>query len=215
MKGIFWLLLLLATLGWNACSCPDDEQKGELALSAASEDFLSYDGSEILVFKNSTGAELSFTAIRGKESAEDKLCYRTTCTEAKYNSPSSCEFYLAESERFSFFSEDNSIVLDLLLYSDVYDYGTADFYDAFQLAFSSGTPSITGHHIIGPRFTGDFDVNSLAIMDFFTEEATLVLNGVSYTNILAYEDNALAVYIEPGKGVIGFKTLEDTWTIQD
>lgn len=215
MKKTFWLLLVFAVISWNACSCPPDEQKGELTLSQSANDFLNYDGSEILVFQNSTGSELSFTAIRGKESAEDKLCYRTTCTEAKYNSPSSCEFYLAESERFSFFSEDDSIVLDLLLYSDVYDYGTADFYDAFQLGFSSGTPSITGHHIIGPRFTGDFDVNTLGEVDFFITEETVELNGKAYTDILVYEESSLAVYIEPGNGVIGFKTLEDTWTIQD
>jgi len=214
MNRIFGTLLLFAALLWTACSCPPDEQTGELALGSAAQGFLNYEGDETLIFQNTSGVQLNFTAIRGKETSEDQLCYRTTCTEAKYNSPSSCEYYAAESERFSFFSEDNNVVLDLLLYSDVYDYGTADFYDAFQLGFSFGTPSITGHHIIEPRFTGTFDISTLELTDLFYTEALLVLNGTTYTDLLVYEENSLAVYIEPGKGVIGFKNAEDTWTLQ-
>ncbi|WP_367391723.1 hypothetical protein [Lewinella sp. LCG006] len=214
MNRIFAILIILTPLLWTACGCPPDEKTGELALGDAAKNFLGYDGSEVLVFKNASAAELRFTAIRGKEVGEDQLCYRTTCTEAKYNSPSSCEYYTSESERFGFFSEDNTVVLDLLLYSDVYDYGTAEFYDAFQLGFSFGTPSISGHHVIEARFSGDFDINTLGITDFFRPEATMVLNGETYNDILVYEENSLAVYIEPGKGVIGFKNAEDTWTLQ-
>lgn len=215
MKRIFAILILLTSLFWTACGCPPDEKTGELVLSDAARDFLHYDGSETLVFKNASAAELRFTAIRGKEVKEDQLCYRTTCTEAKYNSPSSCEYYTAESERFGFFSEDNNVVLDLLVYSDVYDYGTAEFYDAFQLGFSFGAPSISGHHIIEARFSGDFDINTLGITDFFRQEASVVLNGETYNDILVYEENSLAVYIEPGTGVISFKNAQDTWTLQN
>lgn len=214
MNRIFGILILLAPLLWIACGCPPDEKTGELVLSDAAKDFLDYDGSETLVFQNASGDQLSFTAIRGKEVSEDQLCYRTTCTEAKFNSPSSCEYYAAESERFGFFSDDNNVVLDLLLYSDVYDYGTAEFYDAFQLAFSFGAPSITGHHIIEARFPGDFDISTLAITDFFRLESSVVLNGVTFNDILVYDENSLAVYIEPGKGIIGFKNAADTWTLQ-
>ena len=172
MNRILGTLLLFTALLWTACSCPPDEQTGELALGTAAENFLAYEGDETLVFQNSSGAQLSFTAIKGKEVGEDQLCYRTTCTEAKFDSPSSCEYYAAESERFGFFSEDNNVVLDLLLYSDVYDYGTADFYDAFQLGFSFGNPSITGHHILEARFTGMFDISTLALTDLFYTEAS-------------------------------------------
>ena len=215
MNRIFGILLLFTALLWNACGCPPDEQTGELALGPAAKNFLDYEGNETLVFENSSGAQLSFTAIKGKEVSEDQLCYRTTCTEAKYNSPSSCEYYIAESERFGFFSDDNNVVLDLLLYSDVYDYGTADFYDAFQLGFSFGNPSITGHHVLEARFSGTFDISTLGITDFFRSEASIVLNGETYTDLLVFEKNALAVYIEPGKGIIGFKKAEDTWTLQE
>lgn len=215
MKSIFSILILLTPLLWTACGCPPDEKTGELTLGDAARAFLNYDGSETLVFKNSNAAELRFTAIRGKESGEDQLCYRTTCTEAKFNSPSSCEYYAAESERVSFFSEDNSVVLDLLLYSEVYDYGTAQFYDAFKLGFSFGTPSIVGHHILEARFSGEFDVTTLGLTDLFRSEASVVLNGEIYNDILVYEENSLAVYIEPGTGVIGFKNATDTWTLQN
>jgi hypothetical protein len=214
MNKLLPSFFLLGILTWNACGCPPDEQTGELALSTEAKDFLAYDGSETLTFVNENGESLNFTAIRGREFTQDQVCYRTTCTEAKFNSPSSCEYYAIESERFSFFSEDNTVVLDLLLYSEVYDYGLADFYDAFQLAFSFGTPSISGRHVIGPRFVGDFDVNDLDLMDLFSEEASLELNGQTYTDLLVYTEGNLAVYVEPGRGLVGFKNATNTWIIQ-
>ena len=74
MNRIFGTLLLFAALLWTACSCPPDEQTGELALGSAAQGFLNYEGDETLIFQNTSGAQLNFTAIRGKENSEDQLC---------------------------------------------------------------------------------------------------------------------------------------------
>ena len=215
MNKLLWLLFCVGVISWQACSCPDSEQTGEIDLGQAAADFFSYDGSETLVFLNEIGEEMRFEAPEGQFIERSELCYRTTCTEAKFGSPSSCEFYASESERYTFFNDDNTVVLDLLLYSDVYDYGTAEFYDAMQGSFSFGQPSIVAQHILEPRFSGTFDVQSLELTDVFEERASQTLVDKTFTDILAFEEGSLALYIEPGQGVIGFKNADHTWVIQD
>jgi len=214
MHKILPTLLIVAALCANACGCPPDDKTGTLNLTAAAQSFLPYNGSETLTFTDETGAELTLQLPRGQELKTDQLCYRTTCTEAKYNTPSSCEYYDADSRRYTFFGAGNTVVVDLLVYSAVYDYGMPVFYDALQVGFSVGTPSIIGHHLIEARFTEPFDTTKLGISDFFQERPTLVLNGQAFSNALAYEEGNMGVYIEQGTGIIGFKNAEHIWVVQ-
>lgn len=214
MTRISILFLLALGLFWQSCSCPPDEQTGEITLSELSLQLLPYDGSETLSFLDETGASLELNAPRGEEISTDQLCYRTTCTEAKFNSPSSCEYYAAESRRYSFFATNNSIVLDLLVYSEVYKYGEPQFYDALQIAFSSGTPSIEATYVIEPRFTGEFVMADLNINRFLMEQESVELNGQTFMNVLVHEEGNLAIYLQEGVGVIGFKDANHTWVQQ-
>ncbi len=213
MKYLPFYALCLALL-WAGCNCPPNEQVGDLSLGDQAKAFLPYVGSETLTFTDEAGATMTFTLPRGEEVFSDQLCIRTICTEAKFNSPSSCEYYAAESQRFSFFSDGNEAVLDLLLYSDVYNYNTTDFYDVLQVAFSIGTPSIEAGAIVEQRFTGEFIENETSIQDFFVFTPTLTLNSREFTDVLAYEEGNLGVYIQEGVGVIGFKNAEHTWVLE-
>lgn len=211
---ITFMLFLAIGLFWQSCSCPPDEQTGEISLTELSLQILPYDGSETLSFLDEMGVPLDLTAPRGEEINTDQLCYRTTCTEAKFDSPSSCEYYAAESRRYSYFSSDNSIVIDLLVYSDVYEYGEPLFYDALQVAFSSGSPSIEAGYAIEPRFTGEFATTELGINRFLMEQESVELNGQSFTDVLVHEEGNLAIYLQEGVGVIAFKDANHTWVLQ-
>ena len=215
MNKLLWIVLGTGILFWQACSCPPSEQTGELGLGPAARDFLSYDGSETLTFRNADGEELRFTAPEGRLLTSSELCYRTTCTEAQFGSRSSCEFFLSESERFTFFNSDNTVAIDLLLYSDVYDYGTADFYDALQVSFSFGSPSIVAIHLLEKRFQWTFDPATLELDAVFEEQASLTLVDQTFTNVLSYEEGSLGVYIKPELGLIGFRTADQSWVIQN
>jgi hypothetical protein len=214
MHKILFPVLILAALCWNACGCPPDEKTGTLNLTAAAQAFLPYQGSETLRFTDETGAELILQAPRGQELKTDQLCYRTTCTEAKFDTPSSCEYYDADSRRYTFFGAENTVVIDLLVYSEVYRRGMPDFYDALQVGFAFGAPSIVGQHIIEARFAEPLDTTKLGISDFFQERPTLVLNGQTFSNVLAYEEGPLGIYIEQRTGIIGFRNTEHTWVVQ-
>jgi hypothetical protein len=209
----FYLLLIPALL-WSACSCPPDEKEGELDLSAEALAFLPYDNATKLTFLDEADNPLVLSLARGEEIERDQLCVRTTCTEARYGSPSSCAYYEAESRRYTFFSADNTVALDVLLYSDVYEYGTPEFFDALQVGLSIGTPSISGHHPIMVRFP-DPDPAKQPLTDLFEVREDLSLNGKSFRNILTYEEGGLGIYVEAGVGVIGFKNSEHTWVLEE
>lgn len=215
MNNYVFSLLFLVCFSWLGCNCPPDEQKGELNLEQKAQDFVLYDGTETLVFKDESGSELNFTAPRGMELTTDKLCYRTICTEAKFGSPSSCEYFDAESRRFTYFTSDNSAVLDILIYSDVYDYGMAQFYDALQVGLSIGAPSLSANHLIEVRIDPPIDLAKINLNDVFIETAEVELNGQTFTDVLVFEQATLGVYFQEGKGVIGFKNDEHTWVVQD
>lgn len=215
MNKLLWLAIGFAVISWQSCSCPSSEQTGELSLGTLAKSFFDYDGTEILVFRNEIGEEERFRAPEGRLITTDDLCYRTTCTEASFSGESSCEFVASESERYTFFNEDNTVVLDLLLFSDVYDYGTDDFYDAMQASFAFGNPSIAGIHLLEPRFTGTFDPAELMLMDVFEPQVALTLVDKTFTDVLSYEDGSFGIYIQPGLGVIGFKTADHTWVLQN
>lgn len=208
------LLLIVALLAWSGCNCPPDEKVGDLTLTDGSLSFLPYDGNEVLTFIDEAGNTLELSTPNGIETQENQLCTRTTCTEARYGSPSSCEYYAAESRRYTFNSSDQNIVIDLLLYTEVYQRSEATFYDALQAAFSSGTASIVGHHLIEGRFSEEINLSNINLTDFFTALDQLELNGVSFTNILQYQEGDLALYIQEGTGLIGFKNADHTWVIQ-
>ncbi|MCB0636572.1 MAG: hypothetical protein KDC54_08125 [Lewinella sp.] len=214
MKQPLILLGALALTLLATCNCPPDEQVGSLALSAEALAFLPYSGSETLRFVANDGTEMTFTAPRGEEINSDRLCIRTTCTEARFGSPSSCDYHAAESRRYSYFSSDNQAVLDFLLYSELYTYNTTDFFDVCLVALSVGSPSMEATHVITPRFTGDFDPDDTEIMDQMELQSSLTLNGQTFQNVLSLEHNGLAVYLQEGTGLIGFKGGGKTWVLQ-
>lgn len=216
MNRIVFILLIFSGLMVWSCGCPDDEKTGDLGLAQETLSFLPYNGSETLVFENEQGNSLSFTAPRGQEENVDKLCYRTTCTEAKFGSPSSCEYYDAESRRFTYFTEGNAEVLDVLLFSDVYERGQALFYDALKVAYSSTSLSMNTHHLIDVRIDGTVDSTKINLADELKLQATLELNGRLFNEVLVFEEGEnRGVYVKEGVGVIGFKNAQGTWLIKE
>lgn len=210
MKQLFYLLLLSASFYLGACSCPPNEKQGDLTLGTEAAAFLPYSGAETLVFVDETGGTMSFTAPRGAEFANDQLCYKTICTEAKFGSPSSCDYYSAESRRYTYFNSGNTEVLDVLVYSDVYKYGNPHFYDALQVGYGS----LSVRHLIANRSSDPIVPTELTLGSVFEARATLELNGRTFTDVLAYEEGALGIYVKPGEGVVGFKNATHTWVIQ-
>lgn len=204
-------ILLLAV----ACSCPPDEEIGQIGLSETARGFLPYDGSETLVFADEDGNTLQFAAPRGEEKGSDQVCIRTTCTEARFNSPSSCEYFKADNLRYVFVSEDRERLIDLLVYTLLYQRETENFYDALQVSYASGPPSFVADWLLATRFNGSIDIADTPLNNLMTLEEELTLNGEVFTAVLRFQQNGLGIYLQAEKGVIALQEADRIWLLQE
>lgn len=205
------LFALTALTLYSACNCPPDEETGVLELSAAAKTFAPYDGRDTLTFIGENGERYTLTLPDGEVSATDQICVRTICTEARFGSPSSCAYFSAESRRYTYRSNDGQAVLDILLYSALHKRNTEDFFDALNIGWSAGTGSTLAGWVIEKRFPGELDPGNTGIANFFTPRDTILLNGRLFTNILAWEEDELAVYFQAGLGPVGLRAAGKTW----
>lgn len=217
MKPLPLLLALSisATLFGIACNCPPDEEIGQLGLSEAALDFLPYDGTERLRFLNANGQALAFNAPRGEEAGTDQLCVNIICTEARFNSPSSCEYFLTDHRRYIFVSEDNERLLDIAVFTGLYEWETEKFFDAVQVSYSSGAPSIQAGQVIEKRFDGNLIPEETSITNLMQLQPMVDLNGTTYTDVYRFEQDNLGFYLQPGKGIIALKENSQVWVLEE
>lgn len=213
MPRLLALFFIFLMVSMSACRCPPDEEVGTLSLSPEALGFLPYSGSEALTFARADGQELTFTAPRGEQLGTDQVCVRTICTEARYNSPSSCEFYTTGNRRYVFVSDDNRHLIDLLLYSALHEEDTENFYDALQVGYSAGAPAIQGNTAIVPRFNGGFVASEVPFSSPLLKVSTVELNGRQYTDVLRRAEGNLSIYLQPGKGVIAISENGNVYTL--
>jgi hypothetical protein len=211
----FLFAALCAALVLVGCNCPPDEKTDAINLTPEAQAFVAYTGAETLEFVAPDGATLRFTAPRGEEIGEDRLCTRNICTEAKLGSPSSCEYTGAENRRYTFFTTDNGAVLDVLAYTGQSERNSTNWYDAIQVGFSAGTPSTVAHHIIQQRFSGELKRDELGITDFFQPLDSVVVGGVTLRNVLRHQEGGLAVFLQPNKGVIALRANGKDWLLRE
>ena len=41
------------------------------------------------------------------------------------------------------------------------------------------------------------------------------ISSVTFTDVLVFEEGTLGIYVKPNLGVVGFRTADNTWVIQD
>ena len=210
-----FLFSIVALLSGTACNCPPDEEIGRLGLSENGKNFLPYDGTETLRFVNANGQALVFSAPRGEETGQDQLCVNIICTEARFNSPSSCEYYLTDNLRYIFLSEDNERLLDLAIFTGLYEWETEHFFDAIQASYSSGNPSIQAGQIIEQRFDGTLIPEETSISNLMQKRESVELNGTTYTEVWSFEQDNLGFYLQPEKGIIAIKENSQVWVLEE
>lgn len=215
VSPLLLLFCLFTLLTGVACNCPPDEEIGQLGLSEAGRNFLPYDGTETLRFVNGSGQAMAFSAPRGEEAGQDQLCVNIICTEARFNSPSSCEYYLTDNLRYIFVSDDKERLLDLAVFTGLYEWETEHFFDALQVSFSSGTPSIQAGQVIEQRFDGTLTPEETSITNLMQKRESVELNGTVFTDVWSFEQDNLGFYLQPGKGVIALKENSQVWVLEE
>lgn len=216
MKNLTSYLLLLSSLLFFTCRknvCPPDEKVGSLDLTSTTLAFNPYIGSEKLIFKNATGDSLTLESPDGKTIRRDNLCVEEICTEPKIKGNTTCKYFASESHSLLFRDNAQTILLDILLVSEVYEKDTQKFYSILRLGFSIENLINSAGTVTDVQFQGNFNPSETIINDFLVEKNSVTLNDKTYNNVFAFEENPLKYYYTKDQGLVGFQTPDAIWNL--
>lgn len=215
MKNLTPLLaFLILFITFSSCinrGCPPDEKVGEFDLTDINKSFNPYSGAEKLIFKNANGDSLILKAKDGKTVTRDQICIEEICTETKIKGNTTCKYIASETHRYLFGDDAQTMLMDLLFGTDNSQKNAQKFYSFIRVGFSKGNYITSAGKITDVHFAGNFDQETSILNNFLVEKISVELNGKTFNNVLAYEDQPLKYYYTKEKGLVGFSDPDDTW----
>ena len=214
--SIFLGVVLFASCGGCGDVCPPDEKVGELDLDQEVLDFIPYDGTERLVFKNQNGDSLLLFSDNGKEVSQDRLCIKEICTEPEIKGETTCEYFESESHRFIFRNDEQDALMDFLVFSELIRSNTELFRQSIRLSWNfKSTLFATGERvlkIIPDTPVGDDEID---IQVEFEEIGAIELNGKTYSDVFKADDLVMDLYFNISEGLVGFETADEVWNLEN
>jgi len=210
------MLLLFLMTGCGGCGdvCPPDEKVGELELHTDVRDFISYSGSENLIFQNQNGDSLMLFSGNGKETSRDRLCVKDICTEPEIKGNTTCEFFESETERFIFRNADQTALLDFLAFSELIRPETELFRQTVRVSWNfRETLFGTGELVLKIIPDMQIDPSEFNVSVLFEPIGDLELNGKLYTDAFKAQDSQMNLYLNAEDGLIGFETSDEVWNL--
>lgn len=207
------LLILMLSFSCKKTVCPPDKKLDDINLRSATLEFNPYSGNEKLIFKNASGDSLILLAPDGKKVTRDQLCIKTICTEPKIKGNSTCEYFGSETHRFIFRDNAQTILMDLLFFTEVYEENTQKFYSMMRVGFSTGNYISQASTVTDIQFSENFLESETGISQFLMEKNSIILNGKEFTNVLAAEEDAVKYYYTKTQGLVGFQTPDAIWNL--
>mgnify|MGYP006269426489 CR=1 FL=1 len=201
--------LLLCLSGCGLFGCPDDEKVGDIELDADTRALIPYQGSEVLTFQDSLGNTLTLDG-QGEEIAQNQLCVREICTEARIKGETSCEYVDSESRSYSY--QSDSAIFQALFYTELAAPESEQYVDLLRISFSYGVGSVSAFRVIKER-DGSGTYDSLPAGDTLTNVGTLTLGGQVYNDVWTnrYAD-FIQLYYTDAEGLIAFEQRGQLWT---
>ena len=205
--------ILVFTFFFFSCpkDCPPDEKIGDLNLKTTTLSYSPYSGTEKLVFKNSSGDSIILQSDAGKQISQDRLCVREICEEPKIKGEITCEYFASESHSLLFRDPDQTILLEILLASDLNKENSENFYSFLRVGFSNENSISSAGLITEQHFNGNLDLDALVINNILIEKDEITLNTKSFSNVYAYEESTLKYYYTKEEGLVGFITTDNTY----
>lgn len=205
-----YFLVFLTMFTFSNCrlnKCPPDEKTGSIELDSSTRAFNPYVGDEHLFFKNQDGEEIELYAPDGLTESIDHLCYEVTCTEVEFGSPSSCNYYDAESNRINFVNDEQELLFDLALFSEVLRQDETLFFDEVRMGLSTIDAFGSASTVSKIRFTEPYDSSELNIQEWLTFEPEVY----DFSDVYVYEGEFLSFYYTKEMGLVGFELDSDIW----
>ncbi len=211
-----FFIIIIVFISFHACdkNCPPDEKIGVVQFTGNTSDYLPYNGSEILLYKNSAGDTLTLRAKNGVDSSVNKLCVETICTENNFAGTSTCRYFEGDSRRIILENDSLEILVDILIYTKVYNSQKEEFADLLRVSLSHGPPSNTAEVLVGQHFEGEPDPARINILFPFSGIDFIEFNNIIYNNVLFSNGEQLTFYYKENIGLLAFEKEDILWVLQ-
>jgi hypothetical protein len=200
------LILAITSLMSVSCSIDCESAKvGTVNFKINPENYIPYTDGQKISFVDSQNQDLVF--IAKKTTGVSRVCTKFLCkglTDPFGSAP--CEFVEVPWINVEMRSEDQTKILSLGLYIDLFKSESMLFYDAISASYSDDANFASGHYGLDPHFTTPlFDRSQLPFADPITFEQSYTLGNKLYQSVYVAQSNRNKIFIQATKGIIGFE----------
>lgn len=215
-KKLFFFIIAYCICCFIACKkdrC-DSTKVGESQLDIESKRFVPYEMDEVITFMNSQGETMQFTVSR-ELSTSNRSCVKYLCEAfADPFQPTPCEYYETESVRNILRSDNDSILIDILVSIENYEEESTLFYEIFSIYMSEIGSLADGKFVSHVQFdTPVFDINEVNIQNLLIEKSEIELLGQTFSDVLQTKEAENMVFYKKDVGMIALKLDGDIWLL--
>lgn len=208
-------LLAIAFTCLLSCSIDCESAKvGTVNFKANTENFIGYTDGQKITFVDGQNQTLVFSVK--KTTGISTLCTKFLCKG--FNDPfgsAPCEYVETPWINVELRSEDQTKLLTLGLYIDVFKSETMLFYDALSASYSDDANFASGHYGVEPHFsTPVFDRSLLPFADAMSLQSSYTLNNKVYESVYISQTNGNKIFVQAISGIIGFEIGGQLYTLK-
>lgn len=218
MKGLLFLPVFVAvsvlTFSCSKMNCEDAQnvQVGSVDLNTISKSYTPYLTGELLRFSNEQGSEKTFTSEVVVEAYP--ICVKDLCVPIDPHKTKYCEFYEAHGIRNLLHREDENMLIELVVSTQIYPADEILFYDFFSVNMSEIGPLAKGEYIPFRHFTEPvFDLSKTIMRDPFVKQESVTIFEKEYFDVLHTAEGENMIYLQKNKGVIAIKLNGVFWLL--
>lgn len=212
---VFLLICLIVTCIRCKENC-EFVKTGDVALNPISKTFVPYQEGTNLVLKNEANETMTFIATR-EERADNRHCVQYLC-EAFSDpfQPVPCEYFEGESVRNILRSDNDTLLLDILVSTENYEEESTLFYEVLSVYFSGIGALADAQQIVNVQFDSpSLDTSQTIVRNPFVQKSAIVLLGQSFTDVLQSAMGDDMIFYKKDKGLIGLKIRGDLWVLEE
>lgn len=218
MKGLIFLPVFVAvsvfTFSCSRINCENEQnvQVGSVDLHTISKSYTPYLTGELLRFSNEQGSEKTFTSEVVLETYP--ICVKDLCVPIDPYKTKFCEFYEAHGIRNLLHSEDENVLIELVVSTQIYLSDDILFYDFLSVNMSEIGSLAKGEYIPFTHFTEPvFDVSKTIMRDPLVEQESVTIFQKEYFDVLHTAEGENMIYLQKNKGVIAIKLNGVFWLL--
>jgi hypothetical protein len=210
-----FFLFVVASLSIVSCGVDCESAKvGTENFKSSIQDFIPYQDGQKITFVDKEKQELVFTAK--KTTGVSRLCTKVLCkgfSDPFGSTPS--EYVEVPWISVEMRSDDQTKIMAIGLYIDLYKSESMLFYDALSTSYSDDANFASGHYGLDPHFGSPvFDRTTLPFADPITLEQSYTLDNKVYQSVYVSQLSGNKIFVQAANGIIGFEIGGQLFTLK-